>query len=327
VSIQSMTKTPTEDVDATVAQINGLAASGCEIIRCAVPTEKSAEALRDIVRQSPIPVVADIHFNHKLALIALEGGCQGIRLNPGNLKKRESVETVAAAARERGVPIRVGVNSGSLPPGEGDIPTRMVEGALVQCRQLEDVGFHDIVVSLKASECATTIEANRLMAERTNYPLHIGVTAAGTLESALVKSSVALGTLLAEGIGDTMRVSITGGPEAEVVCARSILCSLGLRDAGIEIISCPTCGRCRADLRSVVEDVSQALDRHPGRMKVAVMGCEVNGPGEAREADVGLAVGKGGGWIFADGERLRKVCSEDFVSEVVAEVERRTGSR
>jgi (E)-4-hydroxy-3-methylbut-2-enyl-diphosphate synthase len=325
VSVQSMTKTHTEDVDGTLAQIGRLAEAGCDIVRCAVPTEAAARALAEVVAASPLPVVADIHFSHRLALAALEAGVAKIRLNPGNLRRPELVRRVAAAARERGVPIRVGVNSGSLPPGEGALPERMVEGALGQCRLLEEAGFEDLVVSLKASDAATTVAAYRLAAARCDYPLHLGVTAAGPPAAAVVKSAVAIGTLLCEGIGDTVRVSVTGPPEDEVACGLAILEAAGLRQAGIEILSCPTCGRCRTDLRPVVEAVDRALAGRKGPVKVAVMGCEVNGPGEAREADVGLAAGKGGGWIFAAGRKLRKVAREDFVRELVKEVDRRSG--
>jgi (E)-4-hydroxy-3-methylbut-2-enyl-diphosphate synthase len=324
-----MTKTRTEDVKATVAQIRELAAAGCDLVRCAVPTEAAARALRDIVRRSPIPVIADIHFSHRLALLALDSGVHKIRLNPGNIRRKDSLRAVAAAAREHGVPIRVGANSGSAPEGGGDLATRMVEGVLAQCRLLEDAGFHDLVISLKASDAPTTIRAYRAAAERCEYPFHIGVTAAGPAGTSIVKSSVALGTLLAEGLGDTIRVSVTGSPVDEVQAAIRILHALELRERGVEVISCPTCGRCRVNLLPVVEAVSKALgEALAGKvgardLTVAVMGCEVNGPGEAREADVGLAVGPGGGWLFAGGEKIRKVREDEFVAAVVAEAGKR----
>ncbi len=325
VSIQSMTNTKTEDVSATVAQVQALAQAGCDIVRVAVPHEQAAQGLRDIVRDSPIPVVADIHFDYRLALAALEAGVHKLRINPGNIGARDRVEAVVAKAAERGVPIRIGVNSGSLPKDileqMGRTPAAMVESAWRHIRILEELDFHNIVVSLKASSVPLTIQAYRLMAAQGPYPLHVGVTEAGTAESGTVKSAVGIGAILAEGIGDTLRVSLTGDPVQEITLARQILQSLELRRNFVEIISCPTCGRCQIDLAQVADAVQARIGHLAVPIKVAVMGCAVNGPGEAQEADVGIAGGKGAALLFRRGSVVRKVPEKELVETLVAEVE------
>lgn len=321
-----MCSTDTRDVAATLRQVHALAAAGCEIVRCAVLDMAAAEALGEIKRQSPIPVVADIHFDYRLALRVLEGGIDGLRLNPGNIGARWKVEEVVKAARERLVPIRIGVNAGSL---EKELlekfghPTAeaMVESALGHVRILEDIGYDQIKISLKASDVMKTVEAYRLLARRVDYPLHIGITEAGTTFSGTIKSSVGLGILLADGIGDTMRVSLTGDPVDEVRVGFEILKALGLRQRGINFVSCPTCGRCQINLIGVAQEVENRLAAIEAPITVAVMGCVVNGPGEAREADVGIAGGKGEGLLFRHGEIVRKVPESEMADALVAEVE------
>ncbi|MCL2760186.1 MAG: flavodoxin-dependent (E)-4-hydroxy-3-methylbut-2-enyl-diphosphate synthase [Desulfuromonadales bacterium] len=324
-SVQSMCNTDTRDEAATLSQIEAVALAGCEIIRCAVPDMDAAEALGRIKAKSPIPVVADIHFDYKLALKVLDAGIDALRLNPGNIGERWKVEEVVRAAKERLVPIRIGVNAGSL---EKDIlkkyghPTAeaMVESALGHIHILEDLGYDQIKISLKASDVMKTVEAYRLLSSKVDYPLHIGITEAGTVFAGTIKSSVGLGILLAEGIGDTLRVSLTGDPVDEVRVGFEILKSLGLREKGINFVSCPTCGRCQIDLVSVAEEVEQRLQNIDSVFTVAVMGCVVNGPGEAREADFGIAGGKGEGLLFRHGEIVRKVAETDLADALVDEV-------
>ena len=312
VRVQSMCNTDTRDVPATVAQIHQLAEAGCEIVRLAVPDEAAAAVLATIREQSPVPLIADIHFDHRLALAALDAGFDGLRINPGNIGDEAKVDAVVRAAKERSIPIRIGVNGGSLEKDllkqyGGPTPEAMVESGLRHVRMLEARGFNDIKISLKTSSVLKTIAAYRLMSEQVDYPLHIGITEAGTLVRGAVKSSVGLGILLYEGIGDTMRVSLTHDPVAEIGVAYEILRSLGLRERGPEIISCPTCGRTEIGLIDLAEQVEAALRGVEEVFTVAVMGCVVNGPGEAREADIGIAGGRDLGIIFRKGEVVRKV--------------------
>ena len=326
-SVQSMTTTHTEDVDQTVRQIHELEAAGCHIIRVAVPTLTAAQAVGAVKEQIHIPLVADIHFDHRLALESIRQGADCIRINPGNMSGPAEVEAVAAAARDAGISIRVGVNSGSIRPRDGqetdpkpDLVALMVETALRHCEFMESLGFGDIVLSLKASDVATTMEANRRVAARCDYPLHLGVTEAGTIETATIKSAVGIGGLLSEGIGDTLRVSLTGPPVDEVRIGHEILVALGLEPGGLEVISCPTCGRCQVDLVGLVEEIKRKVPKIDRPLKVAVMGCVVNGPGEAAEADVGVAGGKGFGFLFRGGQKLRKVPEERLADELVKEI-------
>ncbi len=324
-SVQSMCSTDTRDVAATMAQISGLADVGCEIVRCAVPDMDAAVALGQIKADSPIPVIADIHFDYKLALRVLEGGIDGLRLNPGNIGDKWKVAEVVKAAAERMVPIRIGVNAGSL---EKELlekyghPTAeaMSESALGHIRILEDLNYQEIKVSLKASDVSKTVAAYRLLSKQVDYPMHIGITEAGTIFSGTIKSSVGLGILLADGIGDTMRVSLTGDPLDEVRVGYEILKSLGLRQRGVNFVSCPTCGRCQINLIKVAEDVERRLQGVDKRITVAVMGCAVNGPGEAREADVGIAGGKGEGLVFRHGEIIRKVPEDQLAEALIEEI-------
>ncbi len=326
-SVQSMCNTDTRNVAATIAQIEALTAAGCELVRCAVPDMEAAEALGKIKAASPIPVIADIHFDYKLALTVLAGGIDGLRLNPGNIGEKWKVAEVVQAAKDRLVPIRIGVNAGSL---EKDLlaqyghPTAeaMVESALGHVRILEELGYDQIKISLKASDVSKTVAAYRLLAATVDYPLHIGITEAGTIFSGTIKSSVGLGILLADGIGDTMRVSLTGDPVDEVRVGFEILKALDLRRHGINFVSCPTCGRCQINLIGVAEEVERRLRAIDAPLTVAVMGCVVNGPGEAREADVGIAGGKGEGLLFRHGEIVRKVPENEMADALVAEVEK-----
>ncbi len=325
VPIQSMTNTKTEDVEATVRQIHALTAAGCEIVRCAVPTEEAAEALGEIRRQITIPLVADIHFDYRLALKAIENGVDKVRINPGNIGSAERVRMVADAAAERGIPIRIGVNSGSLekPLLEkygGVTAEALVESALSQAAVLEEMQFTDIVISIKASDVPLCVKAYELLSERTEYPLHIGITEAGTPYYGTVKSAVGLGILLHEGIGDTLRVSLTGDPVEEIRAARAILKASGLRKGGIEVVSCPTCGRTQIDLIQLAEKVTEMVRDMPLNLKVAVMGCVVNGPGEAREADIGIAGGIGEGLLIRRGEIIRKVPEEHLLEALREEL-------
>lgn len=325
VVVQSMTNTDTRDVDATAAQINDLAAAGCEIVRVAVPDQEAAGALRAIKNRITVPLIADIHFDHRLALAAVESGVDGLRINPGNIGGREKVRQVVEACRERNVPIRIGVNAGSLEKDllekyGGPTAEAMVESALRHIYILEELNYREIKLSLKASDVPLTIRAYRLMAEKVSYPLHVGVTEAGTLRSGTVKSAVGIGALLAMGIGDTIRVSLTGHPVHEVRVGWEILKALGLRQRGVELISCPTCGRTQVDIITMANQVEDLLAKVDRPLKVAVMGCAVNGPGEARHADVGIAGGKEEGLIFRKGRVLRKVPEESLVDELMREV-------
>ena len=326
VSIQSMTNTPTHDVEATLAQIRALAAAGCDIVRVAVPDMAAAKAVGALKAGSPVPLVADIHFDYRLALEAAEQGIDKIRINPGNIGAPERVEAVAKVCKERHIPIRVGVNGGSLEREllakyGGPTPEAMVESALGHIELLERYGFEDICVSLKASSVPATMNAYRLMAQRYDYPLHLGVTEAGTREIGELKAAAGIGGLLALGIGDTLRVSLTADPVEEVYAARRILKAIGLRREGPELISCPTCGRCHVDLFRIAREVEEQLKDCEKDIKIAVMGCAVNGPGEARDADIGLAGGKGEMLLFRKGEPLRKVPEAEAVAALVAEVE------
>ncbi|MBQ4616527.1 MAG: flavodoxin-dependent (E)-4-hydroxy-3-methylbut-2-enyl-diphosphate synthase [Mailhella sp.] len=320
VVVQSMTNTDTRDAETTLDQIRRLHAAGCEVVRLAVPDEVAAASLRKIAAESPVPLIADIHFDWRLAIAALDAGLKGLRINPGNIGGSAPVDNVAAAAKANGAVIRVGVNSGSvekelLDRFGGPTPEALVESALRHVRMLEERGFYDTKISLKSSSVAHTIASYRLMAERADYPLHLGVTEAGTPMRGAIKSSVGLGLLLFEGIGDTMRVSLTADPVKEVGVAWEILRATGLRSRGPEIISCPTCGRTEIDLIGMAEKVEEHIQLHPAAansdIKVAVMGCVVNGPGEAREADIGLAGGRGKGVIFRKGQVLRSVNGEE----------------
>ena len=313
VLIQSMTNTRTEDVEATVAQIKRLEAAGCEIIRCTVPTEEAAKALAEIKKQINIPLVADIHFDYRMAIAAMENGADKIRINPGNIGGEEKLRAVVDVAKDKNIPIRVGVNSGSL---EKDIIAKyghvtaegIVESALDKVAMIENAGYDNIVISIKSSDVLMCVKAHELIAQKTGYPLHVGITEAGTLYSGTIKSSVGLGIILNEGIGDTIRVSLTGDPVEEVKCAKRILKTLGLRTGGIEVVSCPTCGRTKIDLIGLANKVETMVEEFPElNIKVAVMGCVVNGPGEAKEADLGIAGGDGVGLLMKHGEIIRKI--------------------
>ena len=314
--VQSMTNTDTRDVEATLSQIKRLHNAGCEIVRVAVPDETAAKALRAIHDASPIPVIADIHFDYRLALTALEAGLEGLRINPGNIGERKNVEMGVDAAKARGAGIRVGVNSGSvekrlLDQYGGPTPQAMVESALGHVRILEEHGFYDTKISIKSSSVLNTIECYRLLSERCDYPLHLGVTEAGGVLRGAIKSSAGMGILLSEGIGDTLRVSLTAAPEEEMTVAWELLRALGLRRRGPEIISCPTCGRTEIDLIGLAQEVERRLSTETAPIKVAVMGCVVNGPGEAREADLGMAGGRDKGIIFRKGEVIRSVRGQE----------------
>lgn len=324
VSIQSMTNTDTRDVRATVAQIRQLAAAGCEIVRLAVPDMEAARALKRIRGLTIMPLVADIHFDHRLALAALVAGADKLRINPGNIGSPAKVQEVVKAAKDRGVPIRIGVNAGSL---ERDILSKhgrptvqgMVDSALRHVGILEKLGFHDIVVSLKGSDVLMTIEACRLFSQKASYPLHLGITEAGTVLAGAVRSAVGIGTLLAEGIGDTVRVSLAGDPTQEVRAAKIILQSLGLRRFGPTVIACPTCGRCRIDVAGIADRVERGLSRLASPLTVAVMGCAVNGPGEAREADLGIAGGNREGLLFMKGRVVDRVSEAAMAERLIEE--------
>lgn len=310
--IQSMTNTKTEDVAATVAQIQALTAAGCDIIRCAVPTMEAAEALTEIKKQVSIPVVADIHFDYRLALAAIEHGADKIRINPGNIGSTERVRAVVDAAKERGIPIRVGVNSGSLEKDlvekyHGVTAEGIVESALDKVHLIEDMGYDNLVISIKSSDVMMCVKAHELIATQTDHPLHVGITESGTIISGNIKSSIGLGLILHQGIGDTIRVSLTGDPLEEIKSAKLILRTLGLRKGGVEVVSCPTCGRTRIDLIGLANQVENMVADIPLGIKVAVMGCVVNGPGEAKEADIGIAGGIGEGLLIKNGEVYKKV--------------------
>lgn len=326
VLIQSMTNTPTEDVQATVEQIRALTRVGCEIIRCAVPTMEAAAALKEIKKQIEIPLVADIHFDYRLAIAAIENGADKIRINPGNIGSRERIKAVVDLARERGIPIRVGVNSGSLEKElvekyRGVTAEGIVESALDKVGLIEDLGYDNLVISIKSSDVMMCARAHELIAEKTRYPLHVGITEAGTLWSGNIKSAVGLGIILYQGIGDTIRVSLTGDPLEEVKSAKRILKTLGLRKGGIEVVSCPTCGRTKIDLIRLANQVEDLVQDIPlDGVKVAVMGCVVNGPGEAREADIGIAGGIGEGLLIKKGEIVEKLPEEELLPRLRREL-------
>jgi (E)-4-hydroxy-3-methylbut-2-enyl-diphosphate synthase len=327
VSVQSMTSTEMGNVRATVSQIRSLAREGCEIVRVAVSDEASVRAFRRIKSSSPIPVIADVHFRHRIAIACAEAGADGLRINPGNIGGEARTLEVLEAARARRIPVRIGVNAGSLEKDlldkhGGPTPRALLESATRAVRLCEKARFRQVKFSLKASDVPTTVEAYRLFSKRFDYPLHIGVTEAGTVFSGTVKSAIGLGILLAEGIGDTLRVSITGPPEEEVRVGWQILKTLGLRERGPDFISCPTCGRVSIDVVGIAREVERRLSRMTVPLKVAVMGCAVNGPGEAREADVGVAGGRGEGLLFVRGEVVKKVKEKEIVAEVVRFAER-----
>ena len=325
VAIQSMTKTFTRDVKATIKQIKELEAAGCNIVRCAVADERDALAIKQIKKHINIPLVADIHFNYRLALKAIESGADKIRINPGNIGGPEKLKAVVSACKERKIPIRIGVNSGSL---EKDIlkkyrhPTAeaLVGSAIKNIRILEKLNFRDIVVSIKSTSVPVTIEAYRRLSKKIDYPLHVGITEAGISASGMIRSSVGIGTLLAEGIGDTLRVSLTGDPVTEVIVAKEILKSLELIKSGVTIISCPTCGRCEIDVEKIAKAVQESTRGVKKPVKIAIMGCAVNGPGEASDADVGLAGGKGFGLIFRNGKIVKKVPESRMLEELMKEL-------
>ncbi|NLT15986.1 MAG: flavodoxin-dependent (E)-4-hydroxy-3-methylbut-2-enyl-diphosphate synthase [Clostridiales bacterium] len=325
VSVQSMTNTPTADVNRTLAQIRALEAAGCEIVRVAVPDAEAAAAVKAIRRGTGLPLVADVHFDHRLAIAAIVNGADKVRINPGNIGSDAKVRELAASARDRGVPIRIGVNGGSLPAHilerfGGPGPAALVEAALEHVAVLEACGFYDMILSLKSSSVPVTVRAYKGIAGRVAYPLHLGVTEAGHAESGLVKSAVGIGALLLLGIGDTLRVSLTGDPVQEVTAGRDILSAAGLRRFGLEIVSCPTCGRCGHDLESIVKAVRARLGHVQSPVRVAVMGCVVNGPGEAAEADAGIACGKDRGALFRNGKLLRTLPMDGIVDAFVEEV-------
>jgi len=323
IAVQSMTKTDTRDIAATLSQIHELEEYGCEIVRVAVPDEQAAQALSSIKRGIHIPLVADIHFDYRLALAALEAGVDGLRLNPGNISQPEQVATIVKAAKVREVPIRIGVNAGSLPKAvnpQAPVAQRMVDGALEHIHLLENLDFSLIKISLKAFDVPTTVEAYQLMAQKVPYPLHLGVTEAGLPKAGAIRSALGIGILLYLGIGDTIRVSLTADPKEEVITAYEILKSLNLRERGPTLVSCPTCGRCEVDLMGLARAVESSLAKLDKAVKVAVMGCVVNGPGEARDADVGIACGKGKGAIFRKGEVVRTVEEKDFLEGLMDEV-------
>ena len=325
VAIQSMTNTKTEDVAATVEQILRLAAAGCEIVRCTVPTMEAAKALKEIKKQIHIPLVADIHFDYKMAIAAIEIGADKIRINPGNIGSEERVRAVVEKAKEYGVPIRIGVNSGSLekPLLEkygGVTAEGIVESALDKVHMIESMGYDNLVVSIKSSDVLMCVKAHELIAKQCPYPLHVGITESGTIYSGNIKSSVGLGIILHEGIGNTIRVSLTGDPVEEIRSAKLILKTLGLRKGGIEVVSCPTCGRTQIDLIGLANEVEKMVQEFPLDIKVAVMGCVVNGPGEAKEADLGIAGGIGEGLLIKKGEIVRKVKEEELLETLRQEL-------
>ncbi|MGN0314740.1 MAG: flavodoxin-dependent (E)-4-hydroxy-3-methylbut-2-enyl-diphosphate synthase [Fusicatenibacter sp.] len=326
VLIQSMTNTKTEDVKATIAQIHALEAAGCEIIRCAVPTMEAACALREIKKEISIPLVADIHFDYRLAIAAMENGADKIRINPGNIGSIDRIRAVTDTARDMQIPIRVGVNSGSLEKElvekyHGVTAEGLVESALDKVKIIEDLGYDNLVISIKSSDVMMCAKAHELIASQTDHPLHVGITEAGTLYAGNIKSAVGLGIILYQGIGDTIRVSLTGDPLEEVKSAKRILKTLGLRKGGIEVVSCPTCGRTQIDLINLANQVETLVQQYPLDIKVAVMGCVVNGPGEAKEADLGIAGGKGVGLLIKKGEIVKKVPEDTLLDTLKEELD------
>jgi (E)-4-hydroxy-3-methylbut-2-enyl-diphosphate synthase len=327
VTVQSMTTTKTADVDGTLAQLYSLAAAGADIVRCTCNEEPAAEGLAQIVPRSPVPLIADIHFQYKLALAAMEAGVAGLRLNPGNIRKPEHIKVVAREAKDRGLPIRIGVNAGSLDPDiaeqyGGSTPEALVASAQRELGYFAEVGFDDVKISVKSSNVPTMIDAYRLLSETVDYPLHLGVTEAGPLPGGLVKSTAGIATLLAEGIGDTIRFSLTADPVEEAKAGRQLLEAMGLRERkGLDLIACPSCGRAEVDVIKVARDAMDALEQRNIPLQVAVMGCVVNGPGEARDADLGIAAGRGKGHLFVRGQVVRVVPEDEMVEALVAEAE------
>ncbi len=326
VLIQSMTNTKTEDVKATAWQIHRLEKAGCDIIRCTVPTLEAAKAIGEIKKQISIPLVADIHFDYKMAIAAIENGADKIRINPGNIGSKENVKAVVMAAKERNIPIRVGVNSGSLEKSlvekyNGVTAKGIVESALDKVKIIEDLGYDNLVISIKSSDVLMCVKAHELLVKETNYPLHVGITESGTVQSGNIKSSIGLALILNQGIGDTIRVSLTGDPIEEIKSAKLILRTLGLRKGGIEVVSCPTCGRTQIDLISLANQVEAMAADYPLDIKVAVMGCVVNGPGEAKEADIGIAGGNGEGLLIKKGEVIKKVPENQLLAVLREELE------
>lgn len=327
IAVQSMTKTNTSDIDATVKQINELEKVGCQIVRCAVPDKESAEALKEIKKQTNLPLVADIHFNHEYAIMAAEAGVDKLRINPGNIGDRDKIKSIVSVAKERGISIRIGINSGSL---EKEIKKRyqghvtaegLVKSALKNAKILEDLDFRDIVISIKATSVPMTIAAYQMIAKKTNYPLHVGITEAGLPKIGIVRSAVGIGTILSQGIGDTIRISLTGDPVEEVRVGYEILKTLELIHHGVTIIACPTCGRADIDVIKIAQEVEEKTQHVKQPLRVAIMGCEVNGPGEAADADVGLAGGRGVGLIFREGQIVRKVSGHDMIEALLDEIE------
>ena len=326
VLIQSMTNTPTEDVKATIEQIHRLEAAGCDIVRCTAPNEAAAKAFKEIKKNVLIPVVADIHFDYKMAILAMENGADKIRINPGNIGSEDNIKAVVDCARERNIPIRIGVNSGSLEKNiiqkYGRVTAEgIVESALDKLRIIEEKGYDNLVVSIKSSDVLMCVKAHELLASQCNYPLHVGITESGTLYSGNIKSSVGLGIILNQGIGDTIRVSLTGDPVEEIRTAKLILKTLGLRKGGIEVVSCPTCGRTKIDLIRLADEVEKMVQGYDLDIKVAVMGCVVNGPGEAKEADIGIAGGISEGLLIKKGEIIKKVPETELLSTLKYELD------
>ena len=326
VAIQSMTNTKTEDVVSTVEQILALEKAGCEIIRSAVPTMEAAKAFSEIKKQIHIPLVADIHFDYRLAIASMEHGADKVRINPGNIGSEDKIRAVVSVAKERNIPLRVGVNSGSLEKHiiekYGRVTAEgLVESALHQAALIEDMGYDNLVISIKSSDVLMCVKAHELIADRTKHPLHIGITESGTVTSGNIKSAIGLSLILGQGIGDTIRVSLTADPAEEIASAKQILKTLGLRSGGIEVVSCPTCGRTRIDLIGLAKQVEELVKGYPLDIKVAVMGCVVNGPGEAKEADLGIAGGVGEGLVIRKGEILRKVKEEELLAELKKELD------
>lgn len=326
IAIQSMTNTHTSNIKDTVKQIEALQAEGCEIIRVAVPDIKAAEAIKDIRKNISIPLVADIHFDYKLALKSIENGADKLRINPGNIGGKDRIADVVSAAKERNIPIRIGVNAGSLESRilkkyNGVTAQGLFESAMGHIHILEELNFGNIVISIKASSVNLSLDAYKLVSERADYPMHIGITESGTVYGGSIKSAVGIGAILSHGIGDTVRVSLTGNPLEEIKCAREILKSMGLRQFGAELISCPTCGRTEINLIEIAEQVEKEIKNINKPIKVAVMGCAVNGPGEAKEADIGIAGGKGFGIIFKKGEIIKKVPEKELVMALIAEID------
>jgi (E)-4-hydroxy-3-methylbut-2-enyl-diphosphate synthase len=328
ISVQSMTNTKTHHVAATVAQIEGLSAAGCDIVRLAIPDMAAALAIKEIKPKVKVPLIADIHFDYRLAIAAIENGIDALRINPGNIGEVSHVAMIVKEAKKRSIPIRIGVNAGSLEKnilekyGGHPTPAGMVESALQHIAILENLDFRNIKISLKANDVPTTIKAYQLMSETVDYPLHLGITEAGTIKSGIIKSAVGIGALLAQGIGDTIRVSLTGDPVEEVKAANEILKALGLREYGPTLISCPTCGRCNINLAEIAEQVEDKLKDVHKPFKVAVMGCVVNGPGEAKEADIGIAGGKGQGLVFRKGEIIKRVSADQLVAALFDEIDK-----